>query len=224
VRAEPARGAREPYVPALRFAWLTRFYDPVLRAALKEERFKRLLVAQAGIEPGRRVLDLGCGTATLTIMAKRACPGARVVGLDGDPAVLAQARAKVAAAGVDVELREGLAFAPPFAPGSFDRVLSSLVLHHLTTEQKRRTLAAVRDLLVPGGELHVADWGRAQNALMRLAFLGVQLLDGLATTADNVAGRLPGLMEEAGFAAVVETHREMTLFGTLGLYRATRPR
>ena len=134
---------QQPYIPALGFDWLTRFYDPVLRATLREDKFKRLLVEQARLQRGQDVLDLGCGTATLTIMLKQSCPGARIIGLDGDPKVLAVAREKVAAAGADVELHEGMAFAPPFAPGSFDRVVSSLVLHHLTTENKRRTFAQV---------------------------------------------------------------------------------
>jgi len=64
-----------------------------------------------------------------------------------------------------------MAFAPPFAPSSFDRVVSSLVFHHLTSENKRRTLVKVRELLRPGGELHIADWGRPHNALMRVAAL-----------------------------------------------------
>src|SRR5437773_4875806 len=163
---------KQPYIPALGFDWLTRFYDPVLRATLREDRFKRLLIAQACLQPGQDVLDLGCGTATLTIMLKQSCPGAKIIGLDGDPKILAIARQKIAAAGVDVELHEGMAFAPPFAPASFDRVVSSLVFHHLTTENKRRTLAKVRELLRPGGELHVADWGKPHNTLMWIASLG----------------------------------------------------
>jgi SAM-dependent methyltransferase len=116
-----------------------------------------------------------------------------------------------------------MAFDPPFEPGSFDRIVSSLLFHHLGTEDKQRTLRRAFELLRPGGELHIADWGRAQNALMRVAFLPVQLLDGFRTTADNVRGGLPGRMDEAGFREVAETHREMTLFGTLSLYRAAKP-
>ncbi len=212
-----------PYIPALRYRWLTRWYDSVLRALLKEEHVKTLLVRQAGVEPGNRVLDLGCGTATLTIMLKRAFPQASVVGLDGDSAVLALARRKVVAAGLDIALVEGVAYAPPFPPASFDRVVSSLLFHHLTTAQKRCTLAAVYDLLHPGGELHVADWGQARDPLMRIAFLGIQALDGFRTTADNVQGRLIPFMREAGFLSVQETHRAATVGGTLALYRATKP-
>ena len=210
----------EPYVHALRFRSLTRFYDRVLHATLKEEKFKQLLVAQANVQPGERVLDVGCGTGTLTILAKRSAPEAHVVGLDGDPEALAVARDKAAREGVELELVQSLAWEAPFAPASFDRVVSSLVFHHLTTENKRRTLRKIREWLRPGGELHVADWGRPHDPLMRAAFLPVQLLDGFETTRDSVRGVLPSLMREAGFAEVAETHRERTLFGTLSLYRA----
>ncbi len=211
------------YIPALRFRRLTRFYDSVLSATLKEERFKGLLVSQAAPRPGQRVLDVGCGTATLTIMLKRACPDVEAVGLDGDPDALTIARRKIEAERAAIELHEGMSFDLPFGDGSFDRVVSSLVFHHLTRESKKRTFAEIRRVLKKGGELHVADWGRAQNAFMRAAFLGVQLFDGFATTADNVEGRLPSMMVEAGFENVAETHREMTLFGTLSLYRGRRP-
>jgi cyclopropane fatty-acyl-phospholipid synthase-like methyltransferase len=221
-RPGTSTGKPQSYVPALGCRWLTRFYDPILRATLKEGKLKGLLVAQARLRPGQRVLDLGCGTATLTVMVKRACPSAVVVGLDADPDALAIGREKIAAAGVDVELREGMAFAPPFPAGSFDRIVSSLLFHHLSPDAKRRTLGAVRELLTPGGEFHVLDWGKAQNLLMRATFLGVQLLDGFPNTTDNVRGRLVPLMEEAGLVDVAETHREMTVFGTLSLYRAVR--
>jgi len=215
--------AESEFTPALGFRWLTRLYDPVLRATLKEEKFKALLVEQVGLQAGQRVLDLGCGTGTLTLMLARACREATVRGLDADSEVLKIARKKVAAADVDVELSQGMAFAPPFEAGSFDRVVSSLLFHHLRRADKQRTFSKLRELLKPGGVLHIADWGQPQNLLMRLAFLGVQLLDGFESTADNVRGALVPLMQEAGFDSVEETHREMTLFGTLSLYRALNP-
>jgi hypothetical protein len=57
---------------------------------------------------------------------------------------------------------------------------------------------------------------------MRVLFLGIQLLDGFRTTADNVAGLLPEFMLRSGFCEVVETQRFATMFGTLALYRAVR--
>ena len=80
------------YVRALRFPWLTRFYDRLIQATLKEEAFKRRLIEQADLRPGQRVLDVGCGTGTLTVMLQQSEPSAEVVGLDGDSETLAIAR------------------------------------------------------------------------------------------------------------------------------------
>ncbi|MCI0693927.1 methyltransferase domain-containing protein [candidate division KSB1 bacterium] len=109
-----------------------------------------------------------------------------------------------------------------FPDNFFDRVISSLLLHHLTAENKRRTLAEIFRVLKPGGALHVADWGKAQNVAMRGAFFLVQMFDGFATTTENVQGKLPDYFREAGFANVKETQRYMTVYGTLSLYVAKR--
>src|SRR5262245_49754363 len=134
------------FVPALGFDWLTRFYDPLLRLTLREDVVKQRLVDQARIAPGMDVLDLGCGTGTLAVRIKRWQPGARVSGLDVAPKVLAIAREKIASAGVDVALHEGSAADPPLPARSFDRVLTSLMLHHLTTDEKEAALRGVRRL------------------------------------------------------------------------------
>lgn len=157
------------FIPALRFDWLTGLYDPLVRLTTREQAFKRRLVEHAGIAAGHEVLDAGCGTGTLALLVKAMAPGARVIGLDPDPNILAIARAKVARSGYAVELLEGSATAPPLGPSSVDRVLSTLMLHHLTTAQKRDAFAAFRCVLRPGGELHIADFGKPHNALMEVA-------------------------------------------------------
>jgi ubiquinone/menaquinone biosynthesis C-methylase UbiE len=209
------------FVPALGADWLTPFYDIAARL-VGERRFKRRLVAIAGIAPGHDVLDLGCGTGTLALMVHRACPQARITGLDIDPRILGMARRKLSRAGVNVTLQQGSATAPPFSDGSFDRILTTLMLHHLSTEQKRQTLAAARRLLRPGGELHIADFGKPHNLLMRILATGVRLLDGAGNTAANLRGELPSLVAASGFAEVAETERWMTPFGSLTFVRARR--
>jgi ubiquinone/menaquinone biosynthesis C-methylase UbiE len=144
--------------------------------------------------------------------------------LTPDPEMLAQARAKAERAGVEIELTEGFSTELPYQDQSFDLVLSTLFFHHLDPEAKRQTAAEVARVLKPGGELHVADWGPAADAVMAAAFLGVRLLDGFENTADNYHGALPGIFEHAGLAEARQTNQMRTVFGTLALYRAERPK
>ena len=218
-RFVPGLGRRADFVPALGLRMLTPLYDLAAWVA-GDTRIKRRLLEKAAIAQGADVLDVGCGTGTLALMAAAQAPSARIVGLDVDPDILSIARRKVAHTGGNVTLTEGSATAPPFAPASFDRVLSTLMLHHLTTSQKRETLSAVRRLLRPGGELHVADFGRPHTALMRLASQTFHLFDGDDATGANLRGELPGLIREAGFAEVEETERWSTPFGTVTFLRA----
>ena len=214
---------RRGYLPALRFSALTRIYDPVVRATSREGRFKEMLVEQAALADGQRILDLGCGTGTLAIQVKRRQPGAEVVGLDADPEMLGQARAKAEQADVELRLAEGMSDELPFEDGSFDRVLSTLFFHHLDPEPKRRTAREIARVLRRGGELHVADWGAPADPLMAAAFLSIRMLDGFENTADNVHGELPRIFEEAGLEHAEQTDRLRTVLGTLAFYRADRP-
>lgn len=212
----------QKYIPALRYEWLTGLYDTVMHKMMRETTFKQALVRQAKVEKDNRVLDLGCGTATLTLLIKQSHPEAQVTGLDGDPKALQIAKEKVANSGLDITLDEGMAFDLPYPDNSFDRVFSGLLFHHLAREDKERTLKEVYRVLKPGGELHVADWGKASNVLARLAFFLVQLLDGFKTTTDNVKGLLPIFFSEAGLQGVQETARYETVFGTMALYKALK--
>ncbi len=206
------------YIPALTLKWLTPLYDPVM-LLMRESTFKRTLVEQADIKNGYRVLDLGCGTATLTILIKKAYHGTKVTGLDGDPKILSIARVKVAQEGLDISLDTGMSFALPYPDRSFDRVFSSLVFHHLTREDKARTFKEIFRVLSPGGELHVADFGKPHNAVMYLISLVFRHFE---EAGDNIRGLLPEMFKKAGFDPVAETGRFMTPFGTLSLYRARK--
>lgn len=207
------------YIPALGYEWLAPFYDPLMWL-MRESKFKHRLVEQAGIEKGYRLLDIGCGTATLTMLIKKVHPETDVTGLDGDPEILQIARKKVTKAGLDIKLDQGMSFELPYPDSSFDRVVSSLVFHHLTRENKVRTIKEIFRVLSPGGELHLADFGKPHNALMYLISLVFRHLE---ETRDNIDGHLPEMFRKAGFEHVEETARFMTLFGTLSLYRARKP-
>ena len=208
------------YIPALGHSILTPLYDSTMKWLARESEFKPKLIAQAKIQTGSRVLDLGCGTGTLTILIKEGQPEAEVVGIDVDLRTLGIARKKVARAGFDITLDLGSASKLPYSDDSFDRVVSSLVFHHLTPENKVRTLKEILRVLKPEGELHVADLGKPQNAIMRLPSL---IMGHLEESAENVKGLIPHMLKTAGFEQVEETNRIMTMFGTIALYKGRKP-
>ena len=200
------------YIPAAGHDFFLPLYDPVLRYLMRERELRTRFLDLAAIEPGQRVLDLGCGTATLLLLLKERCPSADVVGVDGDPKVLALARAKAEKQGVAIRFDEALATRLPYGDASFDRVLSSLMLHHLSRDEKLRALREVRRVLAPGASFHLVDFGPPRNGFARVAMRALHHGEHMA---DNLAGRLPELLREAGFARVEERGHHSTVFGTL---------
>lgn len=220
----PVAERGEDYIPALTYDRLTALYDPVIRVSTRERRFKSLLLDQAALRPGMRVLDLGCGTGTLAVWAKQRHPDVELVGLDGDPEVLERGRRKAREAGVDVTLDEGLSFDLPYEDGSFDRVLSSLFFHHLKRDAKETTAREVARVLRPeGGELHVADFGHQPDPAMWLLSRMIRYFDGVKVTEDNHAGRLPEIFEAGGLRGARERDRLRTAFGSISFYSASAP-
>lgn len=206
------------YIPALRYSMLTALYDPIVALTTRERVFKRRLIEQAGIRDGSSVLDLACGTGTLALWVKRRVPGANVYGIDGDPKILTFAQQKAERDGISITFQHGLSTNLPYDDCSFDCVLCSLFFHHLSHEDKVRTIREVFRVLKPGGEFHVADWGKPQNVLMRVLFFLVRLLDGFENTRENVRGELPDLFTAGGFQRVEERGTVTTPVGTMALY------
>ena len=198
----PAAG-RDAYLP---------FYDLLTRtlgvAAIHDE-----LIRQAALAPGQRVLEIGCGTGNLSLRAARTQPGADVLGTDPDPLALARAERKIRG-------RQGIRFERayaqelPYADGSFDRVLSSLMLHHLDDGAKTATLAEVARVLRPGGTVHIADFtGEIRGAH---GFLSRRM-----RKAGHVADDIPGLLRAAGLESVGTSTRHHRVIGGVAYHRAT---
>jgi len=201
------------YIPAAGYDWLLPLYDGLAKLT-GSEAAHRQLVDRAEVEPNHCVLDIGCGTGNLTLLIKRLHPHAEVVGLDPDPKALARARRKAEERGFAVRLDRGFSDEMPYAEASFDRVFSAFMLHHLTLDEKAKTLREARRVLRSGGAFYALDFGGPGHAngiiahLLRHAHLGDQ-------------HRIPALMREAGFAEVTELAPRATILGRVSYWRAS---
>ena len=212
-------GESRDFMPAAGRDWLLPLYDPVDRL-LRGGRDKARLVRQAGIRAGERVLDVGCGTGALVLLVAREEPGAELTGIDPDPRALDLARRKAARARVKARFDRGYCQELPYEAGSFDVVLSSMMIHHLPTEVKRGLFREVARVLAPGGRFHALDFGPPRGPWSRLT---ARLLRGHGSIAENLDGGLPALMAEAGLEDVRETGFALRPIGALAYYAARVP-
>jgi ubiquinone/menaquinone biosynthesis C-methylase UbiE len=201
----------EGYVPAAGHDLLLPLYDPMLRLLLRERALRDRFLDLAAIEPGQRVLDIGCGTGTLLLLLKQRDASVETVGIDGDPKALAIATAKAAKQRAAIRFEEALAMQLPFAEARFDRVLSSLMLHHLSHDEKLAALREARRVLAPGGSFHLVDFGAPRTLLARVA---THLFHHDGRMEDNLDERIPALLREAGFARVEQRGYHNSLLGT----------
>jgi ubiquinone/menaquinone biosynthesis C-methylase UbiE len=211
-------GNRHDYLPAAGHDVLLPGYD-LLSRLLGMNRVYDALVAHAEIDDRLRVLEIGCGTGNLTTRAKRAHPAAELIGTDPDPRALARAQRK--ARGLSgIRFERAYAQQLPYADGEFDRVLSSMMLHHLDEDVKTAAAAEVFRVLRPGGRLHVVDIGGDVTAHDGLA---ARLMRHNRHAVGNLGDSIPRLLRAAGFdCAEVATERHR-IVGRLTYFRATRP-
>lgn len=212
----------ESYIPALKYHFLTPLYDWFIRLTMPEKKVKTHLIRQADLRGGETILDFGCGTATLTLLMEELHADCSLVGLDVDPQILAIAGKKAQLKNSSIQLKEFDGKTIPYPDNTFNKVLASWVFHHLTTEQKLSAFREILRVLKPHGELHIADWGKAENGLMRFLFFIVQVIDNFYTTNDNVQGKIPLLLSQEGFQKVEQKGNQSTLFGTLTYLKAAK--
>jgi len=181
------------YLPATRHDALLPCYDPLARLLGLNRVYERL-IAQAEVGDGDRVLEIGCGTGNLTIRLKRDHRAADVVGCDPDPRILRRAQRKARRL-PGIRFEQAYAQRLPYADGEFDRVLSSMMLHHVYDEAKPAAVAEIFRVLRPGGSLHLVD-----------------------IRGDGI----PELLRAAGFHCTEVGFHPHRLLGRLVFYRATR--
>ena len=137
-------------------------YDLTVRLAFfgKEQAFREKVLRLARVATDESILDVGCGTRTLAIAAKRQVGhSGAVCGVDASPEMIARAEKKAKKAGVEVFFRKGLAEALPVPDAQFDVVLSTVMLHHLPRKARLECAKQIRPVLKPGGRVLAVDFG-----------------------------------------------------------------
>jgi ubiquinone/menaquinone biosynthesis C-methylase UbiE len=201
--------ARSTFLPAAGRDWALPLYDPLVRL-IGGDRARSTALELAAPRAGQVVLDVGCGTGSLTILIKQVHPTVEVVGLDPDPRALARADRKAKRATLDIRLDRGFADALPYSDAFFDRVYSSFVYHHLGRGEKEAMLLEARRVLKPGGLLCLLDFeGPAAGAHRGLH----RWLHSSAVLADNGDAQILTYIRQAGFVDPKRMRRGTMAFG-----------
>lgn len=174
-------------------------YDPITQYVLppNETLVRQGLTDRIKAKP-RRILDLGCGTGSTTLMLKQAFPQAQVIGLDLSPYMLVRAEDKAKKAGLDIQWRHGDAEHTGFPDASFDLVTASLLFHETPPAVTQAILYESFRLLTVGGEVLILDG--SQKTLRHLDWLNNIFEEPYIR--DFAAGNLDASMGKAGFEAV----------------------
>ena len=187
------------------------YYDFVtgLMTFGQSPRLRKATVNHARIEPGDSVLDVGCGTGAVTLLAKVLAKEGSVYGLDPAPEMIAVARKKAARKRLDIDFRVGVIEALPFPDASLDVVTSSLMMHHLPEDLKIRGLAEIYRVLKPGGRVLVADFMRPTGSFLNHLFIAFTQHSGLRTGIED----LQKLLKNAGFDQITQPDEKVLVIG-----------
>jgi len=205
------REHKQHYLPAAGHDLFLPFYDPLVRL-LGGDRARQILIDQANLQPGQRILDIGCGTGTLVVQLKQQHADLEVAGLDPDPKALRRAKKKARHARVSVQLDQGFSDELPYESGTFDRVFSSFMFHHLEEQSRERTFREVVRVLKPAGLFHLLDFaGGKSGSHGRFA----HLIHSSHRLKDNEEDAIVHMMMLAGFRHSQKTCNGSMLFDLL---------
>ena len=135
-------------------------YDTYMRRITlgREGVLREETVKSAQVKPGDSVLEIGCGTGTLTLVAKRqAGLTGEVFGIDILPGMIEVSQKKAAESNEQITFQVGSIDDIPFPENQFDVVLCSFMIFHMPEETRRKGLAEIYRVLKPNGRLFIVD-------------------------------------------------------------------
>lgn len=195
-----------------------RRYDLLASAMLlgRGRRLRSQIARELGMAPGHRVLDVGCGTGTLTLaLASVVGPAGWAGGVDASPEMIAAATAKATGRHPATTFQVAAAQQLPFADDSVDAVVTSLMIHHLPSADRASAVVEMFRVLRPDGHLVIVEFqpptGRVSKAVVRHVFGH--------TMADNDLGAIVELTKAAGG---VDVDLSATPVSWLGMVRARK--
>lgn len=189
------------------------YYDLVTNLMMlgHARRLRTTTVDHALIKPGDNVLDVGCGTGEVTLLAKTRAKHGRVYGIDPSPEMITVARRKAACKGLEIDFRVGMIEALPFPDSSIDVVTSSLMMHHLPENLKVSGLTEIYRVLKPGGRLLIADFMRPTGSFLNHLFTLFTRHQRLQKGIED----LPALLKHAGFHRITQVKKKVLVIGFL---------
>jgi ubiquinone/menaquinone biosynthesis C-methylase UbiE len=191
------------------------YYDAFVKFLTlgQDGALRRKTLERAALKPTDVVLDVGCGTGDLTIAASK--QAGQVTGIDAAPEMIEVARKKAARARVSTTFQLEAIERLSFKDGTFDLVLSSLMMHHLPGDLKLRGLKEVYRVLKPGGRILIVEGSRPTGrAPLPLKLLMSHMIHG------GGIEELPALLQQAGF---IEATRGPLHLGVVGYASACTP-
>ncbi len=131
----------------------------------RERAFREKMLSFARLQPGEVVLDVGCGTGALAILAaQQVGSSGSVIGIDASPEMIARATRKATRQGSRATFKVGTAQALPFPDARYDVVVTTLVLHHLPRPSRQQLAQEMRRVLKPGGRVLAIDFGEGDHS------------------------------------------------------------
>ena len=178
--------------------YLADYYDYL--TFTEKSKFRRKQIGLMNLQKGDKVLDVGCGTGSLSVLSKIVVGEAgEVVGIDIAPKMIHNAQQKASTANLAINFQVASVNQIPYPDNYFDCVVSSLMFHHLPIAVKKQALKEIYRVLNKNGRFFLFDFAAPHLLTIPLMYL---MLIWMAPTRYQLLGKLPDLIENCGFNSV----------------------